>query len=161
MYESAQANTDTDPKRGLDGSGTHSTPKPPSVVVHLDPSSVPLPTDDGDDLGQAQMFEGNLMLSGVGVFSPAGSRPPSPVVERKSLPEVNRSVGRRPEGLDDDGKGVESEEGDSDSTEDGLGRETSGGSLSMGSSFAMIDRDSESEDTRAGMRRRTNRDENQ
>jgi hypothetical protein len=122
------------------------SPTTPTIVIQTDPTSVPIP-DDGDDLSQVpQAFgDGNLKLSGYGVFSPAGSRPASPVWERKRLP--SRSLDES-EAEEDVGPG----QGD-ESAEESVGREPSWGSLSGESSYTMIDKDG-SEDPGLGVRRR-------
>jgi len=125
----------------------------PSIVIQPDPSSIPIP-HGGDSLEnlvlhheEPQAFgEGNLKLSGVGVFSPAASRPSSPIIERKLLSRSLSEV----EG--------ENEGDDSESAKGSLGREPSWGSFSVESSFTMIDRDSGSEDAGLGLRKRSNRD---
>jgi len=111
--------------------------------------------------------DGNLRLSGVGVFSPAVSRASSPVMERTVPPSpiADRAHrGRQTEAskgeevVVDDNEGMEGDWGDSEGAAGSLVREASWGSLSMDSSFTIIDGDSGSEDVGAGLRRRLSND---
>jgi len=151
-------NNDNNKDNRSSGGGGDDSNNSPSIVVQPDPSSIPIPHRAGDSssledlvlhLGEPQAFgEGNLKLSGVGVFSPAVSCPPSPVVERKF---PSRSLVESEVEGEDEGEESESAKG-------GLGREPSWGSFSVESSFTMIDKDSGSEDAGLGIKRRPNRD---
>jgi hypothetical protein len=148
---------------GIYSSASHDFPQ---ILVRGDGGLAPVAGGAGesDGLSPTDAFaDGNLRLSGVGVFSPAVSRSSSPVMERNALPGVvdSRSRGRRAEGSE--GEEVDDSEGDwgdSEGTPGGLGREASWGSLSMDSSFTIIDRDSGSEDTGVGLRKRQVHDDN-
>ncbi|KAH9892535.1 hypothetical protein C8Q73DRAFT_698458 [Cubamyces lactineus] len=154
----------------------------PAIVINSDdssPSSTPgdagagFEKREGD--GQASLHmtppssyfrnpteeEGNLQLSGVGTFSPAPSQPGSPTLQRREFMQ-HAHYGYETHAEEDAGSG---EEGDGEGLGLGSGaatpRDTSGhgsaGSSSGESSFAMLDRDSGSEDAGVLLRRRTRR----
>lgn len=63
--------------------------------------STPVP-ETSSDVPLKEYFVSDLELSGVGVFSPATSRPPSPSVSRRVLePEVTSTLFLRDTDLDD------------------------------------------------------------
>ncbi|KAI4528504.1 hypothetical protein K525DRAFT_230708 [Schizophyllum commune Loenen D] len=73
------------------------------IASPFPPASSALPTEysfsDDEESLHLPGYEGNLKLSGYGVFSPAASQPGSPVLSRKGLPgsaggSVNASEGR-------------------------------------------------------------------
>lgn len=66
-----------------------------------DGGSTPVP-ETSSDVPLKEYFISDLELSGVGVFSPATSRPPSPSVSRRILePEVTSTLFLRDIDLDD------------------------------------------------------------
>lgn len=108
------------------------------------------------------LYEGNPALAGVGVFSPAASTPPSPTIERKRFGSLSKgSIIMMPlSQLDDENgsseKAVTDGEGEEEIIKSRVGRKGSWGSMSAGldSSYALIDRDSGSEDSVVPLRRR-------
>ncbi|KAJ8469446.1 hypothetical protein ONZ51_g8991 [Trametes cubensis] len=151
----------------------------PAIVIHDDDSSASSPPDDtraayekreGD--GHALHMtppssyfrnpteeEGNLQLSGVGTFSPAPSQPGSPTLQRREIMQ-HAHYDSETHAEEYAGSG---EEGEGEGLGSGAAtpRDTSGhgsaGSSSGESSFAMLDRDSGSEDAGVLLRRRTRR----
>ena len=110
----------------------------------------------------SSLYEGNPALAGVGVFSPAASMPPSPTIERKRFGSFSRSsnIVTPFTQLDDENGTNEKAVTDGDEEEEliksRVGRKDSWGSMSAGldSSYALVDRDSGSEDSGVPLRRR-------
>ncbi|KAI8993070.1 hypothetical protein BD414DRAFT_483210 [Trametes punicea] len=106
--------------------------------------------------------EGNLQLSGVGTFSPAPSQPGSPTLQRREFLQ-HAHYGLHAEawaGSEEDGREDGREEegaGSGAATPRDASGHGSAGSSSGESSFAMLDRDSGSEDAGVQLRRRTRR----
>ncbi|KAF9653834.1 hypothetical protein BDM02DRAFT_3125309 [Thelephora ganbajun] len=152
-------------------------------VVGSMPTSPSVPSDVGqplDEIGEklqleidnsppnrpqssssSSLYEGNPALAGVGVFSPAASTPSSPTIERKSGSLSKGSTVMTPlSQLDDDNgsseKAITDGEGEEEMIKSGVGRKYSWGSMSAGldSSYALVDRDSGSEDSGVLLRRR-------
>ena len=113
----------------------------------------------------SSLYEGNPALAGVGVFSPAASTPPSPTVEKRRFGSLSKSsTTMTPLSQVDDGNGNSEKavttdgEGEEDSLiKSRMGRKGSWGSMSAGldSSYAIVDRESGSEDSGV-LRRRQN-----
>jgi hypothetical protein len=113
----------------------------------------------------SSLYEGNPALAGVGVFSPAASTPPSPTIERKRFGSLSKSstIMTPLSQLDDEnGNGEKAVTTDGEGEEDSViksrvGRKGSWGSMSaaLDSSYAIVDRESGSEDSGA-LRRRQN-----
>ena len=110
----------------------------------------------------SSLYEGNPALAGVGVFSPAASMPSSPTIERKRFGSFSKGSnivtpftqlddenGSNSEKVITDGEGEEM-------IKSRVGRKGSWGSMSAGldSSYALVDRDSGSEDSGVLLRRR-------
>ena len=110
----------------------------------------------------SSLYEGNPALAGVGVFSPAASTPPSPTIERRRFGSLSKgSSGITPFSPLEDGTGsnekvITDGEGEEEIIKSRLGREGSWGSMSAGldSSYALIDKESGSEDSGVLLRRR-------
>ena len=110
----------------------------------------------------SSLYEGNPALAGVGVFSPAASTPPSPTIERRRFGSLSKgSSGITPFSPLEDGAGSNEKvftdgEGEEEITKSRLGREGSWGSMSAGldSSYALVDKESGSEDSGVLLRRR-------
>lgn len=110
----------------------------------------------------SSLYEGNPALAGVGVFSPAASTPPSPTIERRRFGSLSKgSSGITPfspleDGTGSNEKAVTDGEGEEESIKSRLGREGSWGSMSAGldSSYALVDKESGSEDSEVLLRRR-------
>ncbi|KAL1741847.1 hypothetical protein HDZ31DRAFT_44548 [Schizophyllum fasciatum] len=80
-------------------------PFPPdldSPSAHALPTEYPFAEDEDAEGLHLPGYEGNLKLSGYGVFSPAASQPGSPVLSRKGLPGTPDGVRSRQLG-DEDG----------------------------------------------------------
>ncbi|KAI0328636.1 hypothetical protein GY45DRAFT_1210056, partial [Cubamyces sp. BRFM 1775] len=131
-------------KREGDGQALHMTP--PSSYFRN-------PTEE----------EGNLQLSGVGTFSPAPSQPGSPTLQRREFMQhahydyethAEEDAGSEEEGA---GAGEGLGLGSGAATPRDMSGHGSAGSSSGESSFAMLDRDSGSEDAGVLLRRRTRR----
>lgn len=113
----------------------------------------------------SSLYEGNPALAGVGVFSPAASTPPSPTIERRRFGSLCKSSSTMtPLSQLDNGNGNSEKtvttdgEGEVDSIIGSrMGRKGSWGSMSAGldSSYAIVDRESGSEDSGV-LRRRQN-----
>ncbi|CDO75348.1 hypothetical protein BN946_scf184966.g16 [Trametes cinnabarina] len=107
--------------------------------------------------------EGNLQLSGVGTFSPAPSQPGSPTVQRRELIQHAHydAHGAYGTGFGEEGGGGGGQEEAAASgaatPKAAAGHGWSAGSSSGESSFAMLDRDSGSEDAGLVLRKRTRR----
>lgn len=112
----------------------------------------------------SSLYEGNPALAGVGVFSPAASTPSSPTIEKKRFGSFSKgSNGITPLSSLDGGNGSSERmttdgEGEEEIIKSRVGRKGSWGSMSAGldSSYALIDRDSGSEDSGVLLRRRQN-----
>lgn len=110
----------------------------------------------------SSLYEGNPALAGVGVFSPAASTPPSPTIERRRFGSLSKgSSGITPFTPLEDGTGsnekmITDGEGEEEVIKSRLGREGSWGSMSAGldSSYALVDKESGSEDSGVLLRRR-------
>ena len=110
----------------------------------------------------SSLYEGNPALAGVGVFSPAASTPSSPTIGRKRFGSLSKgSNGITPfTPLEDETASSEKlttdGEGEGEIIKSRLGREGSWGSMSAGldSSYALVDRDSGSEESALLLRRR-------
>ncbi|KAI0374089.1 hypothetical protein BV20DRAFT_962059 [Pilatotrama ljubarskyi] len=133
-----------------------SSPSPPSAEEGAD-SQLPHTTPPSSYFRNPTEDEGNLQLSGVGTFSPAPSQPGSPTLQRREFIQ-HAHYGLDPGLLDTADSGEEREGGGSGAA---TPRDASGhgsaGSSSGDSSFAMLDRDSGSEDAGVLLRRRTRR----
>lgn len=113
----------------------------------------------------SSLYEGNPALAGVGVFSPAASTPPSPTIERRKFGSLSKSSTiMTPLSQLDDGNGNSEKavttdgEGEEDSTiRSRMGRNGSWESMSAGldSSYAIVDRESGSEDSGVLRRRQS------
>ncbi|OSX66303.1 hypothetical protein POSPLADRAFT_1052960 [Postia placenta MAD-698-R-SB12] len=125
-----------------DGPGT------PSIVIQSEStsgSSQPATTPPSTFFRNPLEEEGNLRLSGVGMFSPAPSQPPSPTMSRRELDSHMHNV---PEEYRDEMKSG------FDSGRD-LSREPRSGDSSSGeSSYAMLEQESGTEDAQVTLRRR-------
>ncbi|KAF9820271.1 hypothetical protein IEO21_01485 [Rhodonia placenta] len=125
-----------------DGPGT------PSIVIQSESttgSSQPATTPPSTFFRNPLEEEGNLRLSGVGMFSPAPSQPPSPTMSRRELDSHMHNV---PEEYRDEMKSR------FDSGRD-LSREPRSGDSSSGeSSYAMLEQESGTEDAQVTLRRR-------
>ena len=111
----------------------------------------------------SSLYEGNPALAGVGVFSPAASLPPSPTIERKRFGSFSKgsNIVTPFTQLDDENgsnneKVITDGEGEEEVIKSRVGRKGSWGSMSAGldSSYALVDRDSGSEDSGVLLRRR-------
>ncbi|KAI0958581.1 hypothetical protein AcV7_004368 [Taiwanofungus camphoratus] len=125
----------------------------PAIVVHADTEAPPEPGAEGVPLTTppATYFrnpmeeEGNLRLSGVGMFSPAPSQPPSPTLSRRELSQHMHNPPREQQAIDEGG----------DDTFAAAHRDASTDSSSGESSYAILDQESGSEDAQLTLRRRT------
>ncbi|KAH9839483.1 uncharacterized protein C8Q71DRAFT_514218 [Rhodofomes roseus] len=115
----------------------------PTIVIHPEspPSTqttltTPPPTYFRGPLEE----EGNLELSGVGMFSPVPSQPPSPTISRRELGSHMHNISE--ERMDE---GIHALHAD---------RPASRASSSGDSSFAMLDQESSAEDAPVTLRRR-------
>ncbi|PCH43619.1 hypothetical protein WOLCODRAFT_164590 [Wolfiporia cocos MD-104 SS10] len=108
----------------------------PPIVVQPAPQAAPLAmmTPPATYFRNPLEEEGNLRLSGVGMFSPAPSQPPSPTLARRELGAHAHAHGT----AEADGEGVR--------------RVPSRDSSSGEESFAMLDRESGSEDAQHSSR---------
>ena len=109
----------------------------------------------------SSLYEGNPALAGVGVFSPAASTPPSPTIERRRFGSLSKGSTMTPlSQLDDENgsseKAITDGEGEEEMIKSRVGSKGSWGSMSAGldSSYALVDRDSGSEDSGVLLRRR-------
>ena len=109
----------------------------------------------------SSLYEGNPALAGVGVFSPAASTPPSPTIERRRFGSLSKCSTMTPlSQLDDENgsseKAITDGEGEEEIIKSKVGRKGSWGSMSAGldSSYALVDRDSGSEDSMVPLRKR-------
>ncbi|KAH9949604.1 hypothetical protein B0H21DRAFT_102710 [Amylocystis lapponica] len=120
-----------------------STPSTPSIAIHdasaPDPDTLPLTTPPPIYFRNPTEEEGNLRLSGVGTFSPAPSQPPSPTLSRRELSQHRPYPDVRHQGADSGAATPRDESGESGSEE----------------SYALLDRDSGSEDAAVTLRKRT------
>ncbi|KAI0358383.1 hypothetical protein OH77DRAFT_1397024 [Trametes cingulata] len=133
-----------------------SSPSPPSTEEE---GRLPHTTPPSSYFRNPTEEEGNLQLSGVGTFSPAPSQPGSPTLQRRDLIQ-HAHYGSYSDLLGTADSGEEHEGGGSGATtpRDASGHGSAGSSSSSGdSSFAMLDRDSGSEDAGVLLRRRTRR----
>ena len=113
-------------------------------------------------LSSSSLYEGNPALAGVGVFSPAASTPSSPTIERKRFNSLSKGSTTMTPLSQLDGENGSSEkavtdgEGEEEIIRSRVGRKSSWGSMSAGldSSYAIIDRDSGSEDSGVPLKRR-------
>ena len=156
--------------------------EPPAIIVQSAsmPISPNLPTDVGQPSGEmgeklqlvidqphqsepsSSLYEGNPALAGVGVFSPAASTPPSPTLERRRAGSLSKSstIMTPLSQLDNENgsneKAITDGEGEEEIIKSRVGRKGSWGSMSAGldSSYALVDRDSGSEDSGVPLRRR-------
>ena len=85
--------------------------------------------------------DGNLELSGVGMFSPAPSQPPSPTLSRRELSSHMHNISE--------------ERMDSASGAPAFARPVSRASSSGDSSYAMLEQESGAEDAPVTLRKRT------
>jgi hypothetical protein len=164
--------------------GAHTKPPAIIVQSASMPISPSVPADAGQPLGEmgeklrleigcsrshlhqsessSSLYEGNPALAGVGVFSPAASTPPSPTLERRRVGSLSMSstIMTPLNQLDNDNwsseKVTTDGEGEEEVIKSRVGRKGSWGSMSAGldSSYALIDRDSGSEDSGVPLRRR-------
>ena len=162
--------TDTEPPSIIvqSASVTGTMPTSPSI-----PADISQPLEDlqlainTSHISQHQsssssLYEGNPALAGVGVFSPAASTPSSPTIGRKRFGSLSKgSNGITPfTPLEDETASSEKlttdGEGEGEIIKSRLGREGSWGSMSAGldSSYALVDRDSGSEESALLLRRR-------
>lgn len=160
--------------------GPHTNP--PAIIVQSAsmPISPNLPTHVGQPSGEmgeklqleidqphqsessSSLYEGNPALAGVGVFSPAASTPPSPTLERRRAGSLSKSstIMTPLSQLDSENgsneKAITDGEGEEEIIKSRVGRKGSWGSMSAGldSSYALVDRDSGSEDSGVPLRRR-------
>lgn len=152
-------------------------------VVGSTPNSPSVPTDIGQPLdgrreklqfeidhshshnqspSSSSLYEGNPALAGVGVFSPAASTPPSPTIERRRFGSLSKgSSGITPLSRLDDEDGSNEKltldrEGEEEILRSRVGRKGSWGSMSaaLDSSYALVDKESGSEDSGVLLRRR-------
>ncbi|RDX55057.1 hypothetical protein OH76DRAFT_1397401 [Lentinus brumalis] len=164
--------------------GPESTGNPPTIVVHPDSgdtnlslaASTPLPREPSEE-----DVDGNFKLSGVDTFSPAPSQPGSPTLQRREFLQHSyahygshnrHSNSNNSNNSNSDsassllsfslaGNGpcadAEEKDGDGDASPGSSGTTTprDPGSSSGESSYAMVDRDSGSEDAGVMLRRRT------
>jgi len=155
--------------------------EPPAIIVQSASMSISpsVPTDIGqplDEMGEklrleidrphqsessGSLYEGNPALAGVGVFSPAASTPPSPTLERRRTGSLSKSstIMTPLSQLDNENGSSEKAITDGEGEEvikSKVGRKGSWGSMSAGldSSYALIDKDSGSEDSGVPLRRR-------
>ena len=158
--------TDTEPPTIIVQSASMST----SPSVPLDTGRATEKLQFGIDGSRSQhkssstssLYEGNPALAGVGVFSPAASTPSSPTIERRRLGSLSKgSSGITPFSPLEDGTGssekmIADGEGEEELIKSRLGREGSWGSMSAGmdSSYALVDKESGSEDSGVLLRRR-------
>jgi hypothetical protein len=139
------------PDIGQPLNGTGETPQPQNDSPRSHPQS-----------SSSSLYEGNPALAGVGVFSPAASTPPSPTIERRRFGSLSKgsSIVAPMSQLDDANGSSEKVITDGDGEEEVIksrvGRKGSWGSMSAGldSSYALVDRDSGSEDSGVHLRRR-------
>jgi len=158
--------------------------EPPSIIVQSAsisgsmPTSPSIPADVSQPLEKlrlgidtshpqhqsflSSLYEGNPALAGVDVFSPAASTPPSPTIERRRFGSLSKgSSGITPfspleDEIGNNEKAVADGEVEEEIIKSRLGREGSWGSMSAGldSSYALVDKDSGSEDSSVLLRRR-------
>jgi len=107
----------------------------------------------------SSLYEGNPALAGVGVFSPAASTPPSPTIERRRFGSLSNGITPFSPLEDETGsneKVITDGEGEEEILKSRVGRKGSWGSMSAGldSSYALVDKDSGSEDSGVLLRRR-------
>ena len=127
------------------------------LQLEIEPSRPRRPSHSSSSL-----YEGPPALAGVGVFSPAVSTPSSPTIERKrfgSLSKGSTIISPLTQLDDENGssdKVVTDGEGEEEVIKSRVGRKGSWGSMSAGldSSYALVDRDSGSEDSGVLLRRR-------
>ncbi|KZT72114.1 hypothetical protein DAEQUDRAFT_723282 [Daedalea quercina L-15889] len=115
----------------------------PVIVIQPEsppPAQIPLTTPPPTYFPGPMEEDGNLELSGVGMFSPAPSQPPSPTISRRELSSHMHNISE--ERLVE-GENVINPE-----------RPTSRASSSGESSFAMLDQESSAEDAPVTLRRR-------
>lgn len=163
--------------------GPHTKPPAIIVQSASMPISPSIPTDAGQPLGEmgeklrleidrsrphpqsessSSLYEGNPALAGVGVFSPAASTPPSPTLERRRVGSLSMSstIMTPLNQLDNENGSSEKAITDGETEEEVIksrvGRKGSWGSMSAGldSSYALVDKDSGSEDSGVPLRRR-------
>jgi len=163
--------------------GPHTKPPAIIVQSASMPISPSIPTDAGqplDEMGEklrleidrsrphpqsessSSLYEGNPALAGVGVFSPAASTPPSPTLERRRVGSLSMSstIMTPLNQLDNENGSSEKAITDGETEEEVIksrvGRKSSWGSMSAGldSSYALVDKDSGSEDSGVPLRRR-------
>jgi hypothetical protein len=112
----------------------------------------------------SSLYEGNPALAGVGVFSPAASTPSSPTIERKRFNSLSKSSTTMTplSQLEDDNTNSEKAattdgEGEEEVIKSRVGRKDSWGSMSaaLDSSYALVDRESGSEDSGVLRRRQS------
>ena len=112
----------------------------------------------------SSLYEGNPALAGVGVFSPAASTPSSPTIERKrfnSLSKSSTTMTPLSQLEDDNGNSEKAAttdgEGEEEVIKSRVGRKGSWGSMSaaLDSSYAIVDRESGSEDSGVLRRRQS------
>lgn len=131
-----------DTKASTSETGSASEIGTPSIVIQHDTApntlSAPTTTPSSSFFRHPLVEEGNLKLSGVGMFSPAPSQPPSPTMSRRELTTHMHNV---PEEAASELK-AESR------------RDASRDSSSGESSYAMLEPESGSEDTQVTLRRR-------
>ena len=147
------------------------------------PTSVSVPADIGQPLNEigeklqleidrshshsqssssSSLYEGNPALAGVGVFSPAASTPSSPTIEKGRFGSLSKgSIVMTPlSQLDGENgsseKAVTDGEGEEEIIKSRVGRKGSWGSMSAGldSSYALIDKDTGSEESGVPSKRR-------
>ena len=163
--------TDTEPPSIIVQSASVAGTMPTSPSVPADIAQplekLQLGTDTSHPRHQSSsssLYEGNPALAGVGVFSPAASTPPSPTIERKRFGSLSKgSNGITPftpledePGSNSNEKATTDGEGEEEIIKSRLGRKGSWGSMSAGldSSYALVDKDSGSEDSGLLLRRR-------
>ncbi|KAI0823747.1 hypothetical protein BC628DRAFT_1383158 [Trametes gibbosa] len=155
----------------------------PSIIIHSESesSTPPHPTSHKDAFDRSRLphttppasyfrnpteEEGNLQLAGVGTFSPAPSQPGSPTLQRREFLQHAAHFGEHltaDSGTYEDHDHDDGEDGASAGSGAATPRDVSGlrtssaGSSSGDSSFAILDRDSGSEDAGVVLRRRTRR----
>lgn len=156
----------SDSESNTSNSSSHMQPDPSRD--EFDGAGLPHTTPPASYFRNPTEEEGNLQLSGVGTFSPAPSQPGSPTLQRREFIQHAPHFGDHLS-ADASGTRLGADEGEYEDHDDGgsagsgaaTPRDMSGlgsssaGSSSGDSSFAILDRDSGSEDAGVVLRRRT------